>query len=410
MKSKIIELGKNYHFIIKIARMCDFIIERCKYLIYYLTNKTDDKMVIFEVFGGRKYWDSPKAIYEFMIKSDDFKDYTFIWAFKDTTKYEFLKNNKNTILVKSGSMSYYKYFAKSKYWIVNYRISDVLKKKKSQIYVQCWHGTPLKKLGCDIKVDGNILNTVKEIHKNYKNDSKRYDYMLSPSKFCTDAFASAFDIKDKSIIIESGYPRNDAIINHKKSDIASIKRKLNIPPNVKVILYAPTFRDNEHDSKVGYTYRPNIDFDALKKEFDGEYIILYRAHYLVANAFDFDKYKGFVYDVCEYDDINVLYIISDLLITDYSSVFFDYSILKRPIIFYMYDLDLYKNKLRDFYLDLSELPGNIVKTDKELIQEIKKEKNFKYDERYKHFNEKFTYLEDGKTTQRVVSNIFGRKK
>ena len=133
---------------------------------------------------------------------------------------------------------------------------------------------------------------------------------------------------------------------------------------------------------------------------------MFRAHYFVANSFNFDKYKDFVYDVSNYSDINDLYVISDLLITDYSSVFFDYSILKRPIIFYMYDLDNYKSKLRDFYIDLHELPGEIVQKEEDLVKVIEKSNNFRYNDKYKKFNNKFTYLEDGKATERVVSEIF----
>ena len=129
---------------------------------------------------------------------------------------------------------------------------------------------------------------------------------------------------------------------------------------------------------------------------------MFRAHYFVANSFNFDKYKGFLYDVSDYSDINDLYVISDLLITDYSSVFFDYSILKRPIVFYMYDLDTYKGKLRDFYIDLHELPGEIVQKEEDLVKVIEKSGKLSY----KKFNDKFTYLEDGNATERVVTEIF----
>lgn len=108
-----------------------------------------------------------------------------------------------------------------------------------------------------------------------------------------------------------------------------------------MILYAPTFRDNQHTSGIGYTYNLGINFDELAVLADN-YIILFRTHYFITNLFDFNKYKGFVYDVSNYDDINELYLISDILITDYSSVFFDFANLKKPIIFYMYDLDEYK--------------------------------------------------------------------
>ena len=136
-----------------------------------------------------------------------------------------------------------------------------------------------------------------------------------------------------------------------------------------------------------------------------EYIILFRAHYLVANKFDFAKYAGFIYDVSHIDDINDLYIISDLLITDYSSVFFDYANLKRPMIFYMYDLDLYQEILRGFYLDLEELPGPIVRSENELIAAIKNSTNVD-EEVITRFNKKFNYLEDGQAAKRVVEEVF----
>ena len=207
-------------------------------------------------------------------------------------------------------------------------------------------------------------------------------------------------------IIEKGYPRNDFLSNFNSSDVKSIKKNLGIPSKKKVILYAPTWRDDQHESGVGYVYESPVNFDYLKDELSNEYIILFRAHYFVANSFNFDKYKDFVYDVSNYSDINDLYVISDLLITDYSSVFFDYSILKRPIIFYMYDLDNYKSKLRDFYIDLHELPGEIVQKEEDLVKVIEKSNNFRYNDKYKKFNNKFTYLEDGKATERVVSEIF----
>ena len=190
--------------------------------------------------------------------------------------------------------------------------------------------------------------------------------------------------------------------NYKKSDIGKLKEKFKIEKNKKIILYAPTWRDDEHTSGVGYTYKLGVDFDELKKEIGNEYVILFRAHYLVANSFDFERYKDFVIDVSNVDDINELYLVSDLLITDYSSVFFDFANLKKPIIFYMYDLEKYKGELRGFYIDLDELPGKIAKNEDELINEIHKIKEFEYDEKYKRFNKKFNYLDDGQASKRVI--------
>ena len=367
-------------------------------------------MIFFESFNGNSFSCSPKAIYNYLISHDEYKDYKFIWAFKDLEKDHKLKD-KNTIIVKSKSFKYYYYLSKSKYWIVNSLLDLSVIKKRKQVYVQCWHGTPLKKLRCDINVTGGVLNTKEEVIKRNNLDVKKIDYFISPSKYATSKFISAFNLKElnkEKIIIEKGYPRNDKLINYNNNDIEKIKKDLHIPTDKKVILYAPTFRDDEHTSGVGYTYKLNIDFDLLQKELK-DYIILFRAHYFIANSFEFDKYKDFIYNVSKYDDINDLYIISDLLITDYSSVFFDYAILERPIIFYMYDYDNYKNNLRDFYIDLKELPGPIVKDEKNLVTSIK-EKNNKYKNMYSSFNKKFNPYEDGKSAERVVKEILKWKK
>ena len=129
-----------------------------------------------------------------------------------------------------------------------------------------------------------------------------------------------------------------------------------------------------------------------------------RLHYLVSNVIDVSQFKNFVYDVSDYEDINELYVIADMLITDYSSVFFDYANLKRPILFYMYDLDEYKNNIRDFYIDLNDLPGPIVENEKDLIKDIRNIDNIfiEYKENYKKLNEKYNYLDCGKVTEKIV--------
>ena len=409
IKVFILNIAKKNEMFRKLIRALIFGIKRLKYLAYYF-KKVNNHQIIFESFMGRKYVDSPKAIYEYMLSNKKYEKFSFIWAFKNPEDYKYLIKNKNTKVIKYNSKEYYKAYSTSKYWITNSRVPDVIVKKKNQIYTQCWHGTPLKKLGFDITVQGgNALNSLKDIRYKYQVDSKKYTYMVSPSRFCTEKFISAFNLKKvgkEDIIIEKGYPRNDYLINYKDEDIKRIKKELKLPQDKKILLYAPTWRDNQHESGVGYTYKTEVDFDYLKEKLQEEYIILFRVHYFVANSFDFKKYKGFVYDVSEYNDINELYVISDILITDYSSVFFDYAILKRPMLFYMYDLDDYKNKLRDFYFDLSELPGPIIEKEKELVSEITKiSKNFKYDKKYKDFNNKYNYLDDGQASKRVIETI-----
>lgn len=411
LKVRVIDYCKKNIFFRKIVRDLVYIKRCLVYSKFYLFNKVDEKTILFEVFGGRNYSCSPKYIYEKMITMPEFKDYKFVWSFKDIDAHE-IKKTDNLILVKHASKEYYKYCASSKYWIVNSIMGEHIKKKKNQIYVQCWHGTPLKRLRNDIEVSGSVLNTIKEIRKRNDRDSSRFDYFLSPSKFATEKFTSAFNLKNlgkKDIIIEEGYPRNESLFTYTEEDVKRIKEKFGVPNDKKVIFYLPTFRDNQHTSGVGYTYSLNIDFDRLKEKFADKYVILFSAHYFVANSIDLSKYEGFVINAnSKLDDINDLYIISDIIMTDYSSVFFDFANLKRPMLFYMYDLDSYKNNLRDFYMDLDELPGPIAKTQEELehnlenIEEISKE----YKEKYEKFNKKFNYLDDKDATERVINKIF----
>ena len=154
-----------------------------------------------------------------------------------------------------------------------------------------------------------------------------------------------------------------------------------------------------------------MDNDALRQELGDEYVILFRVHYLVASKFSFDDYEGFIYNVSNYDDINHLYLIADLLITDYSSVFFDYGILKKPMLFYMYDLEDYKDSIRGFYFGIDKLPGKIITKEEELPDAIRDSiDNFVYDDKYREFNETFSKREDGQASRRFVDWVFRGEK
>lgn len=413
LKKILIDISKKNIVFRKLLRFTKRTKEKLGYQKYYRKYKVDNKTVFFETFNGRNYGCSPKAIYEKMITMDEFKDYKFVWSFNNPSKHE-VKKDKRLIIVKHNSKDYFKYLSISKYWIVNSIVEERVKKKKEQIYVQCWHGTPLKRLRYDIEVDGAVLNTISEIRRRNDIDAARFDYFLSPSKFCTKVFTSAFNLKalgKSDILIEEGYPRNDSLFHFTEKDVTKLKKKFGIKGNKKVILYAPTFRDNQHTSGVGYTYELGIDFASLKEKFGKDYVILFRAHYFIAKSIDLSKYDGFVIDASDFDDVNELYMVSDIIMTDYSSVFFDFANLKRPMLFYMYDLDLYKGKLRDFYIDLKELPGPITETQEDLEKSLENISNYEkeYKEKYKKFNEKYNYLDDGDASYRVIKKIFNLK-
>ena len=374
---------------------------------YYLSKfkrqiTVDDKTILFESFQGRQYTCSPKAMYLAALSDERFKDYTFIWSVRSMKKYAFLKENPNTQLVKYASYDYMKALVRAKYWVVNSTLLPYITPDDNHVFIQTWHGTPLKRLGCDIKNQGNNAQKLSEIYNQYQTQGKRISKFISPSPFYTEKIGSAY-AQPKDKFIECGYPRNDFLFSYTDEDVKRIKEGLEIPEDKKVLLYAPTFRDNMHERGKGFHYDIGIDFDMLKKEFSKDYVILFRAHYFIIDKFNFDEYEGFIYNVSKHDDINELYIISDMLLTDYSSVFFDYANLKRPVMFFMYDFEEYKNNLRDFYLEMSELPGPIVYKNQELCAMIREtEKNFVYDEKYQKFNEKFNSYNDANSSIRAL--------
>lgn len=408
IKKKIKRLSEKNYFFRSIYKKLILMRQKKYYRKNYKKIDIDEKMIIFESFFGKKYACSPKAIYEYMSNNTEYNDYKFVWAFRKPNEAREFFRDKKVILVKYDSKKYYRYHAKAKYWIRNTRLPECIIKKKNQVYIQCWHGTPLKRLGFDIKVKGNNpLSSNRIVRKQYNHDSKMYNYMISPSKYCTEKLISSFNLEKlgkKDIMIEKGYPRNDELFKFDDKYVKKIKEDLGIPLDKKVIMYAPTFRDNQHKLGVGYTHDLILDLNKLKEKLGNDYVILLRLHYHVANKINVYKHLGFIYDVSNYNNINDLYIISDMLITDYSSVFFDYANLKRPILFYMYDLDTYKNNTRDFYIDLEELPGPIITKEEELLKSIENIEQVKeqYDETYKKFNDKFNYLDDGDSSKRVV--------
>ena len=343
-----------------------------------------------------------------MQQDDKYKDFSFFWGLRKTDREDF-SNKKNTQLVKFESYSYYKALTKAKYWIVNSNTRAFLKPGKKHVFVQTWHGTPLKKIGCDIRCTGNAMTKYENIQKIYDGEAEKITYMISPSQYCTEKFISAFDLKKfgkEDAVLTVGYPRNDYLFKFTDDECKNIKLKLNIPMDKKVILYAPTFRDNKYSAKDGFKIQNFMNFDKMRDKLGENCVILFRAHYFISGRIDFSKYAGFVYDVSNVEDVNELYVISDILITDYSSVFFDYANLKRPIIFYMYDYEEYKNELRDFYIDVNELPGRIVRDENELADAIEGSLNdFNVDNKYLQFNNKFNYLDGSDSSRRALEKI-----
>ncbi|TDM12402.1 CDP-glycerol glycerophosphotransferase family protein [Macrococcus lamae] len=367
-----------------------------------------NQSVVFESFSGKSFSDNPKAIYEYMLS--EYPDYKFYWVFDHPEQVTISGNAKK---VKRFSMTYYFIYATSKYWVSNARLSKFLIKRKEQIYLQTWHGTPLKKLGLDIE-DVKMPNTTTiEYRLRFLQESDRWDYLISPNQYSTKIFQRAFGV-NREIIIETGYPRNDRLITSQNNlnKINDIKRRLNLPLNKKIVMYAPTWRDDDFVKLGTYQFKLQLDLNLLKEHLGSDTILLMRMHYLISNNLNIEAYSGFAYDVSSYEDITDLYLISDVLITDYSSVFFDYSILKRPQLFFSYDLEKYKNDLRGFYINyIKEIPGPLVENSTDLLRLLEHLEDIEkiYKDKINDFHLLFNQLEDGSSTKRVVNCVFANK-
>ena len=370
----------------------------------------NDKIILFESSNGRNYTGNPRSIYEEILSQGLENEFKCIWIFSNTDT----EVPGNAIKVKRSYFKFLYYTLSSGAWVFDSRHLYYLKKNKKTKYIQTWHGTPLKKLALDMDyIDMSGNQDIEKYHDDFRKNSAIWDYLISQNKFSSEVFRRAFDFKGE--MLEIGYPRNDILINkNNKEDIDKIKSRLNIPKEKKVILYAPTWRDNQYYEKGKYKFATEMDFDAMAKELSDDYVLIVKFHYLVKENIDWTKYNDFIIE-CDADwDIQELYLISDMMITDYSSVMFDYSILKRPMIFFTYDLENYKNKLRDFYFDMfEEVPGPICETNDEMIYFIKNytEKGYmsEFGEKYQKWSEKFNTFDDGKASKKIIELIREKK-
>lgn len=366
----------------------------------FLGKSMKEHWILLESFLGKNYSDSPKYIYEYLAKNHPGK-YKFIWVIdKKNTKIPYPHTK-----IRRYSIRYYYYLARCKYYVFNGRQPDWVQKREGNIFLQTWHGTPLKKLVFDID---DISSATPKYKQQVFKQSRAWDYLIAPNAFSSETFRRCFAYENA--MLDTGYPRNDILHSPDKNEIAAkIRKRLRIPEGKKVILYAPTWRDDEFYAKGQYKFELHLELEMMREQLGEEYVILLRTHYFIADALDVSALKGFAYNMSRYDDISELYLISDILITDYSSVFFDYANLKRPMLFFTYDLEKYRDILRGFYFDIETVvPGPLLYTTPEVIDAVKNIEtiNQNYHQRYQEFYQRFCEWEDGHASEKVVKSVF----
>lgn len=389
MRNRIISFLKENTIILRILWKTAWVCMEVWGLFVPLQKKT----MMFCSYGGRKFDDSPKAIYDEICSDEEFKDWKLIWAFVNPEDFEIPRGQK----IRIDTISFFHALLYSHVWVSNSGMDRGIElHRKKNVIVETWHGTPLKKIGGDENTN-SLINATAIAKK--KKDSRTI--RCAQSEYDRDIFSRIFNA-DKNAILLSDLPRNDELFKYDNEQIKNIKNTIGISNDKKVILYTPTYREYltiDHETYIA----PPMNLDYWKEKLGNEYVLLIRAHYAVSRAMNL-KVDDFVKDVSKYPHLNDLYIISDLMISDYSSTFFDYSILHKPMICFAYDLEEYEKK-RGLYLDLEQtLPCRIDRTEGAVIEHIINMNFLEESIKTKSFSEKFCPYA-GNASRTVVKEI-----
>lgn len=356
----------------------------------YQKEPINPKRIMFESMWGSKYSCNPQHLYEYIDKN--YPDYECIWSMSDPRT----PIKGNGVRVKRGSDKYYYYLATSKYFVNNVNFEDSYCKREGQIEVQTMHGTPLKTMGLDVKNDFKTQQSIDD----YIRRNSRWNYLVVQGDFMAEKAYPCF--KCDCEILKTGYPRTDVLFDNSEEKINKIKKDLNIPLDKKVILYVPTWRIRDK-------FDMKLEIEDMRKKLGDEYVLLIRLHHFCSKGYEIPADNEFVFDFNKYRSVEDLYLISDILITDYSSVMFDYATMRKPMIFFTYDIKEYADNLRGMYIDIEkEAPGPLVYTYEQLVDTIlnidEEMENCK--DRVEDFNKKYVNHECANSCEKVFSTVF----
>ena len=357
-------------------------------------------VVLFECDRGTHYSDSPRYVYEELAARNP--DLELVWALNTTTRVRGPRTRK----VRRHSPTYWWIAARARYWVSNQNMPADLVPSRRTRYLQTWHGTPLKKMQHDV---ASMAGRAEDYEARAARLTSYWSTLLSPSPYATGAFRSAFRYEGE--VLELGYPRNDILASGRSDEARRLVRlRLGIPEDKKIVLYAPTFRDDMRNG-VHWQHDLGLDIERLEREVGDRAVLLVRFHPLVRTKLPTSSTRsGFAQDVAQYPDVQELLAAADVLVTDYSSVFFDFAITGRPMVFFAYDIDHYRDDLRGFYLDYEQsVPGPIVTTNEALRAEVSKSLDDAdgFDEKVREFQRVYAPHDDGHASRRVVDAFFG---
>lgn len=374
--------------------------DRLRIFIFYILKifPINDKKIVVQCFKDMGYCDSPKYICEELLYQKT--DYQIVWITKKDYINQFPAKIKP---IPVNTFRAIRELATAKIWIDNCRKSSWVRKRPGQFYLQTWHnGISLK------KVEGEAVKVLSESYlKAAKNDSKMINAFLSNSDFATNRIKNSFWYSNK--ILEFGLPKNDIFFKY-SNDIfrQNIKRKvstcLGIPYENSILLYAPTFR---HDFSTETYLKDYSDIiKALNKK--TEWTIVEHFHPNVQHFNVNSNHSEGTINADTYEDFQELLLVSDILITDYSSTMFEFSIMKKPVFLFTPDSEAYK-KDRNFTFHLEDLPWTQSKTPQDLAFSIERFNNELYLDNLEKFMQNIRFYETGTASKKVVELLKNRK-
>jgi CDP-glycerol glycerophosphotransferase len=351
--------------------------------------------VLHHSFGGR-FSDSPRAIHQALNGSGHPSEH--VWLLDPRHRHSFPAGVRT---VEYGSRRAVEELESADVVVSNTHIEMDWTKAPGAIYLQTWHGTPLKHIHFDSlwAPPGRVAYLTEDV--------RRWDYLLSPNRVSTERLRGAFGFNGE--IVESGYPRNDVLLSPRSDGIrAAVRRQLDIPDDATVVLYTPTWRDDVLDAQGRQDFALQLDLAEVNRRLGNDHYLLIRTHFLVSAelpAMDGPRVR----DVSAYPDVSDLYLAADAMVTDYSSTMFDFAVTGKPLLFYTYDLEHYRDTLRGFYFDLHRhAPGPVLRTGGDLLAALADldKVRAQYAPAYEAFRQQFCDLDDGAATTRVIDRFF----
>ncbi|MDZ5601456.1 CDP-glycerol glycerophosphotransferase family protein [Pseudomonas sp. RP23018S] len=372
------------------------------YTEYFEREALDPRMVLLESFHGASISCNPYAIFMKMLESEYFSDFTYIWVINDKDKIpKYLKKLKNVIFISRESENYLYYIAKSKYLINNNTFPPYFIKKLGQKYLNTWHGTPLKTLGKDIQT--SLFE-----HKNAARNFLQATDIIVPNDHSEKVLIDQHDIRPglNANILKMGYPRVDLTVNPSPALLQKLREELGIAKDFKVIFYAPTYRGSSVANSNIELDEIETAIELIENTVDANCVVFFKGHHMFERCIQEKNPR--INFLPSHIDTNQFLALTDVLITDYSSVAIDFIPTGRPIIFYAYDYEQYR-KDRGLYFSLESFYGEFCTTREGLIQALHISVDSTQAKNRSHATAELCPYDKGNSAQEIIDYFFFEK-